>query len=112
MKVKLLSPVKHDGDFYEPGDVIDVSEKSATRLFRIKAAEKATDADGVVAPIGSFIGVFPPAPAHGDDQQLEKPIDRMSKEELQAELTAMGVPITSALTVLQLRSLLKQEKAK
>jgi len=119
MRVKVLRPIKYNHEFYKPGDVIDITEESSVKLFRIKAAEKTADVTPPAGKQAPSAGVqTPPAenqtPSPGkpddDDQQPEKPIDEMSKDELQAELTAFGVPFESGTKISELKAMLKKAK--
>lgn len=41
MKVKILTPVNHDGQLLVEGDYADMSDKAAAALFEVGAAEPA-----------------------------------------------------------------------
>ena len=97
MRVRLSVPIKH-GEFYKAGDVIDVSEQTADRLFLLQLAVRAE----------IFQSQQPPG---GGGPPETKPVDEMSKDELQAELAAYGVPFQANAKVSELKALLKEAQA-
>jgi len=114
MRVKLLRPIKH-GEFYKPGDVVDVSEKSAARLIRIKAAEKTTGGNAAPPPSGKQAPEYrdddnDTASGSGGGNTPEKPVDEMSKDELEAELSNLGM-FQPGMKTSELKALLKKAKA-
>lgn len=119
MRIILKHPITHDGKKYSAGFGLDVSEDTAERLIRMGAAERdrvtaapPPPAGDVPPPAGDDADDEDPFGGGGDENPLEpKPIDAMSKAELQAELAALGVPYKSSATVSDLKAMLKEAKA-
>ena len=121
--IKLINPLSHDGKFYKAGEALKVSEKQATRLIGLKWAEKFVDATiPVIANSGDIEDTSDDEPdtgdagASGDDADVEgelppKPIEKMTKAELEAELSAKGVPFNPRASVVELRTLLEEALA-
>jgi hypothetical protein len=131
MKVKLLSPVTHNGSECKKGDIIDISEAEARRLVKLGFVKGGNDkAQGADTPAGgkSKKGSKPPAknpPAHEsagedpndpDDDDLDadtfSDIDKMTDDEIAQELTMHGVGYKSGATRDELAALLRDWQSK
>ena len=85
MDIELISPVMHDGVMHERGEILKLDDQAGNRLIRLEVA----------VPIG---------------KKGERTLTAMKKDEIIAELSALGIPVQGDETKGALLAMLKQER--
>lgn len=112
--VKLTEVIKHNGKNCKAGESLEVSESNAARLVSLKVAEIVGDAEPPKNPPPSTNpppGQNPP-PSGSTGLKDPRNIERMTMDELRAELDLLGVPHKSNMSKQDLLNLYIENKPK
>ena len=89
MAVKAKTTIRHNGKLYKPGEIIEINSRDESRLISLGDAE----------PIE-------------DIQEIDNPqpnIESMTKKELLAYSTELGMKLNERMTVKEIRAAIKEQ---
>jgi len=118
MRVQLTAPVRHDGKDLPVDVQLDLDAMDGERLVRLGVAvriiqgqeEFAQALDEAGIDLDSSEDESGSVDEDTDDDEGERPIERMSKDELHAELNALGVPFNARMNKPELEALLREAR--